>query len=177
MRYNQFMSRGKNKPNINKTARVSRGLLPRQNPRGIETTHWTTLSAEQITQIKHIVVDDLRSHRDDLDVEDGWLFLRTGSDAMEFFEKNPDLQLVSLFWDHDLGADDTTRELALYFEERAYFNNPVNIEKMYVHTSNSSGRDWLYASLRKYPNVQKVHSDDVGLIYVGEPQQDLPGSG
>ncbi len=171
------MSRGKNKPNLNSRARQGRMSVTGEDPRGIDTTHWSILNAEQIKQIKQIVVDDLRSHRDDLDVEEGWLFLRTGADAVEFFAKNSDLEIEAVYFDHDMGGDDTTRELALYFEERAYFNKPVKVQKIYLHTSNSSGRAWLYASLRNYPNVHKVHSDDVNLIYVGEPQTDLPGSG
>jgi hypothetical protein len=83
--------------------------------------------------------------------------------------------LEDLSWDHDLGGEDTSRALALYFEERAYFDNPVKVEKMYVHTSNNNGREWIAKALRMYPNVIKIHSDDVGLVYVGEPQEDLPG--
>ena len=54
-----------------------------------------------------------------------------------------------VWFDHDLGGDDTTRSIVIGLESAAMMNMKIpKIGKCIVHTSNSSARNWLVDGLK-----------------------------
>lgn len=80
-------------------------------------------------------IDDLRPAPDT-----SWTVIRNSRTALiaidGFRIRNMHLQAVSL--DHDLGGDDTTRPIMLYFCSNNYWPDEV-----YVHSANPVGVNWL----------------------------------
>lgn len=94
-----------------------------------------------------IWVDDLRP------APDGWFWATSSESALAvlryFLGYRNDVQALSL--DHDLGGDDTTRPVVLWMAE-----NNVWPDKVYVHTANPVGREWLVGMINRYgPGVAK----------------------
>lgn len=83
-------------------------------------------------------VDDLRP------APDGWLWAKTSAEAIQLLNgMNHKIGEVSL--DHDLGGDDTTRPVVLWFIENEVWPKTVR-----VHTANPVGRDWLVGMINRY---------------------------
>lgn len=89
-----------------------------------------------------IWVDDIRTPPDD-----GWLWAKSSFFAIAFViaakSKGTTIELVSL--DHDLGGDDTTRPIVLWFCEHDFW--PV---KTVVHSANPVGVEWLEGMIERY---------------------------
>lgn len=98
-----------------------------------------------------LLIDDLRNFREtpkDANV----VIARTSAEALIELEK--DVAWDEIWFDHDLGEPngvlDTTMPVVDFLSERAYFDNPVSVNRVIVHTSNSVGRDQITQSLRHY---------------------------
>lgn len=69
-----------------------------------------------------------------------------------------------ILFDHDLGGDDTTRPVVEYLCELAYNGMPYPA-KMYVHTANTVGRDWIVSSLKRWEyDVQAIDAVANGIV-------------
>lgn len=89
-----------------------------------------------------VVVDDERFY------PEAHVHLRSGEESMRWFSERP--HCAEVWLDHDLGGDDTTRELALWFVEQHVLGTPLNIEAIYVHSMNPVGSSWLVSTLERY---------------------------
>jgi hypothetical protein len=55
-----------------------------------------------------------------------------------------------VWFDHDLGGDETIRPVVNKIHEAVYFGDDMAIiRKAIVHTSNPPGRDWIIAGLKE----------------------------
>lgn len=55
-----------------------------------------------------------------------------------------------IFWDHDLGGDDTAYDLALHFAECAFHGQPIRVGLNIVHSSNPVGAANIAALLQRW---------------------------
>ncbi len=61
------------------------------------------------------------------------------------------VQLEAVSFDHDLGGDDTTRPVVLWFCETGWWP-----EKCHIHSMNPIGREWLAGMITRYgPGVTR----------------------
>lgn len=86
--------------------------------------------------MKRLWIDDLRP------APDGWEWAKSSQDALILLGEE-EYQAVSL--DHDLGGDDTTRPVVLWFCMADWWPQEV-----YVHTANPVGREWLVGMVNRY---------------------------
>lgn len=89
-----------------------------------------------------------------------WFHARTASDALRVLAayrsvrdnpltQNVRVECISL--DHDLGGDDTTRPVVLWMAENNFWP-----DKVYVHTANVVGREWIEGMVNRYgPGVSR----------------------
>jgi hypothetical protein len=98
-----------------------------------------------------LLIDDLRNFRETPE-DANVVIARTSAAALVELEK--DVAWDEIWFDHDLGEPegvlDTTMPVVDFLSERAYFDNPVSVNRVIVHTSNSVGRDQITQSLRHY---------------------------
>ncbi|BBX82200.1 cyclic-phosphate processing receiver domain-containing protein [Mycolicibacterium aubagnense] len=73
----------------------------------------------------------------------GWVWARTSAEALAHLLGDVIVEAISL--DHDLGGEDTTRPVVLALCERGDW--PA---KVFVHTANPVGREWLEGMIRRY---------------------------
>ena len=97
-----------------------------------------------------LLIDDLRNFRI---VPKGELVIaRTSAEALAILEQQNDWD--EIWFDHDLGEPDgkldTTMRVVDFLSERAFNDNPVNVGVVYVHTSNTVGRQQILASMKRY---------------------------
>lgn len=106
-----------------------------------------------------VVIDDLRNLLPEHVPSSGLVVARTSQAALTVLASLSEVDTI--YFDHDLGGDDTTRPVVAYLEERAFFGNPLPVRSCVVHTSNISGGDWIMAGLRAagYAPV-RVHSSE-----------------
>ena len=108
---------------------------------------------------KTLLIDDLRSFRDDptLDVNNIYV-ARSSQQAIELLDT---MSFDDVWWDHDLGGDDTTQFVADYLLKNAIVAGDVHpIKTCYIHTSNSVGALNLKNTLEsRYLNYSCVRVD------------------
>lgn len=106
-----------------------------------------------------LVIDDLRNLRDDFAADHEVVIARTSKDGLDALNGGTDFDMV--FFDHDLGGDDTARPVVAFLEEKSFFNERVNIGHCVVHTSNISGGDWIMSGLKAAGYMaQRVYAGD-----------------
>lgn len=81
-------------------------------------------------------VDDLRP------APDGWTWAKNSKDAMKLIASR---RIDEISLDHDLGGEDTTRGIVNYMAA-----NHIWPSKIYVHTANPVGRDYLIGVVTRY---------------------------
>lgn len=83
---------------------------------------------------------------------------RTSQEAIAFFQNTT---FETVFWDHDLGGDDTTRNVIQFLVEEALADRRIKIYQNIVHSANNIGADWIVGTLQsrflEY-HAQKVDS-------------------
>ena len=95
-----------------------------------------------------LVIDDLRSFGFDA------TYARTSADALGVLERDGGWDEV--WFDHDLGGDDTTIPVLDRICELAHAGTPVRIGLCVVHTSNPPGRDTLRRGLSRWGYRERV---------------------
>lgn len=109
-----------------------------------------------------IIVDDLRNPKPGLFAADAVIF-RDSASACSWFRESMgtgQVSIDSLWLDHDLGGEDTTRPFVAMLEEAAYEHAALSIGTVYVHTSNSVGAAWIEAALSRYFTTRTVFAGD-----------------
>lgn len=86
--------------------------------------------------MRNLWIDDLRP------APSGWVWVKSSTEAIGVLTVSA-FDAVSL--DHDLGGDDTTRPVVLWFCE-----NDLWPERVHVHTANPVGREWLTGMAERY---------------------------
>ncbi|RIR62262.1 cyclic-phosphate processing receiver domain-containing protein [Mycobacteroides abscessus] len=88
-------------------------------------------------------VDDERT------APDGWAWAKTSDEALNLLGGIEPVEAISL--DHDLGGADTTRPVVRWLAEHGGWP-----ERVYVHTANPVGRQWLEGMVKRYgPGVSR----------------------
>ena len=84
---------------------------------------------------------------DERPAPEGWFWAKTSSAAMIMLgvTNGGDDKVSEVSLDHDLGGEDTTRQVVLWM---ALSN--IWPEKIYIHTANPVGRDWLVGMIERY---------------------------
>lgn len=108
--------------------------------------------------MKILIIDDLRNPLDWMCSNNSIIIARTSNEAMKILSQGAVFDQI--YFDHDLGGDDTSRPIVLYLEEVAYFGNPYPVGEIIVHTSNSTGGDWIMRGLEPYYNIRRVFAGD-----------------
>lgn len=87
----------------------------------------------------NLYVDDLR------DCPEGFVIVRTVEQAKYYLE-NFEIAILSL--DHDLGIDEQGNLSSTGYDLVKYIcENGLRVEKIYLHTDNSVGRENMYQTL------------------------------
>lgn len=92
-----------------------------------------------------LVIDDLRIPNHPIFQDAVVDIARNSKQGFSYLTQATHYDVV--FWDHDLGGDDTTRPIALWLAEEGFNGNPKSINQCIVHTSNSAGSAWLMGTL------------------------------
>jgi hypothetical protein len=100
-----------------------------------------------------LLIDDLRVFRippPDAEVH----IARNSAAALTILQANPHFHWDEIWFDHDLGMvsdkEDTTLPVADYLSERAFFDSPVSVGTVFIHTSNPVGARVLTTTLQRY---------------------------
>lgn len=132
-----------------------------------------TLTAQQtagtgvprtVTGMQHreqpvVVIDDLRT----LATAD--VHLRTSAEALVWLQHaHAHGQHLSEVWfDHDLGGDDTTMVIVDWLCERAVWDDYVNIGLVVVHSANPPAAETIVRTLRRWYDVVRVDANAAGM--------------
>ncbi len=106
-----------------------------------------------------LVIDDLRTFKEGVAEGNLILYAKDSATALDFLIKLKS-PIDEIWFDHDLGGEDTAYRVATWLEARAHFNT-VYYQKvakgirMMVHTANPVGRGKIVAALSGY-NVTVV---------------------
>lgn len=71
---------------------------------------------------------------------------RSVKEAMPLLDEEWD----EIWLDHDLGGNQTIRPIVTQMELRAFMGEPVRVGKVFIHSANTVGRQWIRAGLEKY---------------------------
>lgn len=73
-----------------------------------------------------------------------------------------------IFWDHDLGGDDTSRKVAMHLLEEAMNNENLPPLFNVIHTDNPVGGEWLEGTLNSrfftQNKTMRVSSDEFFVV-------------
>lgn len=105
---------------------------------------------------RYLLIDDIRNFIPEVVAGAEVVVARDSDSALCALQENRDRGFDMIFFDHDLGENDTTRRVAVMLEEMAFNGSPYPVGTVVVHTSNSVGRSWLVASLGRSYRVRTV---------------------
>lgn len=106
--------------------------------------------------MKSLLIDDLRVFRDQFTPEDLDV-ARTSSEAIKLLDIN---QYDNIFWDHDLGGDDTSMTVASWLLQKGVSGDRYAVETCYIHTANPVGAINLKNTLEsRFLNYKCVRLD------------------
>lgn len=113
--------------------------------------------------MKILLIDDLRNFKDNRHA----VIARNSRAGIEILAKDNDWDEVWL--DHDLGIVDNTIDSIMpvvdFLSEAAFVGEPVNIGRIYIHTSNPVGAKQIMASLTRYGyDCVKVNASDFFIV-------------
>ena len=94
-----------------------------------------------------LLIDDLRDFLTP-DIQAELTIARTSQQALDVLAQKNDWD--ELWLDHDLGGDDTIMVIVDYLSEKAFFDEPVNVGLVFIHTSNPVGRKQMKLTLDRY---------------------------
>lgn len=83
------------------------------------------------------------------------------------------VDLDELWLDHDLGGDDTIREVVDTLEFVGHEGQPYPVNQIMVHSVNAPAASRMMAALSPYYNVRRVSIEELsalcGAVLLGEP--------
>jgi hypothetical protein len=94
-----------------------------------------------------LLIDDLRDFLV-LDTDAEITIARNSQQALDILAQQNDWD--ELWLDHDLGGDDTIMVVVDYLSEKAFLDEPVNVDMVFIHTSNPVGRKQMKLTLDRY---------------------------
>lgn len=87
-------------------------------------------------------IDDVRAPPDS-----SWTWAKDSTDALALLQANLD-SMEAISFDHDLGGEDTSRAVAAFLEEHAFYKGKLPIGTR-IHSANPVGREWLEHALSR----------------------------
>jgi beta-phosphoglucomutase-like phosphatase (HAD superfamily) len=97
-----------------------------------------------------LVIDDVRNFKFPAE------YARTSAEGLAALRRDPTKQWQEVWFDHDLGGDDTIYPVVHFIEECAFYGQPIPISLCVVHTANPVGRRMIEAALSRVYTVQHV---------------------
>lgn len=111
-----------------------------------------------------LLIDDLRNFRDD---PPNVVIARTSEEAIDLLSSQI---FDDVWWDHDLGEDDTTQKVADWLLYQAITSHKIKIDTCFIHTSNPVGavnlKTTLTSRFLKYECVRIDQKDSSEIFYV-----------
>lgn len=110
-----------------------------------------------------VLIDDERIFNDSHKNSLAKIF-RNSRDAISWLESIEDEGTIDELWlDHDLGINedgetDTIMPFVLKLEEKAYFNEAPEIEKVFIHTMNFTERKRIRQALERFFKMEEVET-------------------
>lgn len=98
-----------------------------------------------------LVIDDVRRFRFDC------AYARTATQAVSLLEDPWD----EVWFDHDLGQGETVRPAVQWIEEQIANGVRPEIAQVVIHSSNPSGVQWIYQTLRQHYPTRVVSADEL----------------
>lgn len=98
------------------------------------------------SSLRILVVDDLRIPNERLLALGEVTLARTEAQGIQELQTR---RHEVVFFDHDLGGEETTRSLVTWLEEAAALGHPHPMTGALIHSSNPSGAAWLHQGLRR----------------------------
>lgn len=126
-----------------------------------------------------LVVDDLRSFPP-LEDRSQVLYARTSQEGIAVLEDlhARGVEISELWLDHDLGEPDgqldDVRPVVDWILEKCVWDDPPQIQRIVVHTSNSQGAAMMVLGLGNYYSTRRVDALAEGCT-IAEHSGDLPG--
>jgi len=111
-----------------------------------------------------LLIDDLRDFREEYK-PDNYDIARTSEEAIQLLSEN---EYDTVYWDHDLGGDDTTMEVVSWLLRRSIEGDRKNIGTCYVHTSNPVGAVNLKNAFESRYLLYKVIRIDASQLFIVE---------
>lgn len=110
-----------------------------------------------------LLIDDLRNFR--VAPEGELMVARTSQEALDYLKSHEDTHFEQIWLDHDLGADDTIMVVVDYLNERAFFDNHVDVDVIYIQSSNPVGVKQMLAGFNRYGYyAQRVDASTVFVV-------------
>lgn len=110
-----------------------------------------------------LFIDDLRDPPPSLvgDI----IVARTSVDALNILKTDTQVSFDEIWFDHDLGGDDTTMPVVDYLCYLSAHDTPASVGRFVVHSANPVGVRTILASFRRYyPQVPTLRVDYGSLI-------------
>lgn len=110
-----------------------------------------------------LLIDDLRNFR--VTPKGELVIARTSQEALDFLKANEDKHFSEIWLDHDLGADDTIMRVVDYLNERAFFSNHVDVDVIYIQSSNPVGVKQMLMGFERYGyRAQRVDAKTIFVV-------------
>ncbi len=119
-----------------------------------------------MTYFPIVLIDDLRSFQQDQNA----VVIRTERESLTWLESlTVDDTIGELWLDHDLGEDEQGQVTSIMpfvnkLEELAFFEKAPEIEKIWIHTSNSVGGKNIELALGRFFRTRKVYAGDYFIV-------------
>lgn len=106
-----------------------------------------------------VVIDDLRT------LDRAGVHLRNSADALSWLQDAHanGHRIAEVWFDHDLGGDDTTMVIVDWLCEKAVWDDPVNIEHVVVHSANPPAAEAIVRTLARWYPVTRVDAAAAGM--------------
>lgn len=121
-----------------------------------------------------LLIDDLRNFREGIEfrfrentADADVTIARTSAEALDILAEQNDWDEIWL--DHDLGEPngqlDTIMPVVDYLSEKAFNDEPVNVNWIFIHTSNPVGRDQMALTLSHFGYMtQKMPAEQYFIV-------------
>ena len=110
-----------------------------------------------------LLIDDLRNFR--VAPEGELVIARTSQDALDYLNAHEDDHFSEIWLDHDLGETDTIMRVVDYLNERAFFDNHVDVDVIYIQSSNPVGVKQMLAGFERYGyRAQRVDANKIFVV-------------
>lgn len=95
-----------------------------------------------------LLIDDLRNFI--VAPEGEVVIARSSQEALDYLDAHEGDHFSEIWLDHDLGKSDTIMHVVDYLNERGFYENHVDVDVIYVQSSNPVGVKQMLAGFARY---------------------------